>query len=63
MATTTKLKVGDKIRFEGREAEVTDVVDDLKCIRCRFEDGSIKRIPWDQVTEAPAHKQVKGPAG
>lgn len=55
-------QVGQKVRWNGEEGEVTEVVDDLKCVRCRFKDGRVMRIPVDQVQSAPSHKQVKGPA-
>lgn len=57
----TKLKVGDAVRYQGEDGTVTDVVEDLKCVRVKFAADRVMRIPWDQVQEAPSHKQVKGP--
>jgi small-conductance mechanosensitive channel len=58
-------KVGDRVRYEKAEGTVSDVVDDLKCVRVKFDDGRVMRIPWDDVhsiaAAKPAHKQVEGP--
>jgi small-conductance mechanosensitive channel len=55
-------KVGDRVRYEKAEGTVSDVVDELKCVRVKMDDGRVMRIPWDQVQSAgPAHKQVEGP--
>lgn len=44
-----KHDVGDRVRVEAGEGEVTEFVADRKCYRIRLDDGRVQTVPEDDV--------------